>query len=128
MRLVDGGAARALVTATAHGRAAGVFVVDPLAAACDAGHRAYVGRGDRKSEIERERVSFSSRIAADGTRERNGLSDEGPTDRSSPIGVSVASLRAARRECAWFGGALERLDASAALALAELEMRARARR
>ena len=39
----------------------------------------------------------------------------------------MASLRAARRECAWFGGALERLDASAALALAELEMKERAR-
>ena len=126
VRLVDGGAARALVTATAHGRAAGVFVVDPPPAAATLA-RAYVGRGDRKSAIERERVSFSSRIAADGTHERNGLSDEGPTDRSSPIGVSVASLRAARRECAWFGGALERLDASAALALAELEMKERAR-
>ena len=88
--------------------------------------RAYVGRGD---EIERERVSFSR--AADGKGLSEGLSDEGlsatPTDRSSPIGVSVASLRAARRECAWFGGALERLDASAALALAELEMKERAR-
>ena len=125
VRLVDGGAARALVTATAHGRAAGVFVVDPPPAAATLA-RAYVGRGD---EIERERVSFSR--AADGKGLSEGLSDEGlsatPTDRSSPIGVSVASLRAARRECAWFGGALERLDASAALALAELEMKERAR-
>ena len=126
VRLVDGGAARALVTATAHGRAAGVFVVDPPPAAATLA-RAYVGRGD---EIERERVSFSRAKRTDGTRDE-GLSDEGlsatPTDRSSPIGVSVASLRAARRECAWFGGALERLDASAALALAELEMKERAR-
>ena len=125
VRLVDGGAARALVTATAHGRAAGVFVVDPPPAAATLA-RAYVGRGD---EIERERVSFSR--AADGKGLSEGLSDEGlsatPTDRSSPIGVSVASLRAARRECAWFGGALERLDASAALALAELEIKERAR-
>ena len=122
LRLVDGGAARALVTATAHDRAAGVFVVDPPPAPATLA-RVYVGRGD---EIERERVSFSR--AADRTRDE-GLSERAsatPTDRSSPI-AKVASLRAARRECAWFGGALERLDASAALALAELEMKERAR-
>ena len=126
LRLVDGGAARALVTATAHDRAAGVFVVDPPPAPATLA-RAYVGRGD---EIERKkkRVSFSR--AADRTRDE-GLSELSasatPTDRSSPIFTSVASLRAARRECAWFGGALERLDASAALALAELEIKERAR-
>ena len=125
LRLVDGGAARALVTATAHDRAAGVFVVDPPPAPATLA-RVYVGRGD---EIERERVSFSR--AADRTRDEGleGLSERAsatPTDRSSPI-AKVASLRAARRECAWFGGALERLDASAALALAELEMKERAR-
>ena len=101
-----------------------MFVVDPPPAPATLA-RVYVGRGD-EIEREKERVSFSR--AADRTRDE-GLSERAsatPTDRSSPI-TKVASLRAARRECAWFGGALERLDASAALALAELEIKERAR-
>ena len=111
-RLVDGGAARALVTAAR--------TATPPACSWSTRRRrrqlarAYVGRG-----IESKSNANAFLFVADRrgrARERNGLSDEGPTDRSSPIGVSVASLRAARRECAWFGGALEHLDASAALA------------
>ena len=110
-RLVDGGAfwgppAFLLATETCSS-AAGVFVVAPAPAAATLA-RVYVGED------------------ADATRRehRRALSSTSFRERAH---AEMSFLRSARRECAWFGGSLERLDASLALATAELDIDARAR-
>ena len=118
VRLVDGGCGRALVLATAFDRATGVFVVVPPSVPATLA-RAYVGEDGNDGGRGGERVGAAERK----TRETRVSAT--PSHRTQIS--KMASLRAARRECAWFGGALERLDASAALALAELEIGARAR-
>ena len=112
-RLVDGGAfwgppAFLLATETCSS-AGGVFVVAPAPAAATLA-RVYVGEDADATRREHRRALSSTPFCF---RER--------------AHAEMSFLRSARRECAWFGGSLERLDASLALATAELDIDARAR-
>jgi hypothetical protein len=110
-RLVDGGAfwgpPAFLLATDAYASAAGVFVVAPAPAAATLA-RVYVGED------------------ADVTRGKHRRARSSTSFRETAH-AEMSCLLSARRECAWFGGSLERLDASLALATAELDIDARAR-
>ena len=119
VRLLDFGAAGHFLVAKDAGRAPAVFrAATRVPAAMASAARAVL----RAAEEVKERLDEMK-----GDHSSEGGGDDGIADVFSESGVAsrarhaVAAIRATLRECAAFGGALERLEAALRLAAEELE-------